>query len=101
MSYATASRINLNRNGKLMVHARINNDDRSYRTFEICESRETDIEKIELFLECLYDIIHPTYKCVGNIGLLLRKYESEGKRLKEIEPSQILKDIQEKVYKNS
>lgn len=28
MSYATASRINLNRNGKLMVHARINNDDR-------------------------------------------------------------------------
>ena len=101
MSYVTASRINLNKNGKLMVYARVNNDDCGYRTFEICKSRETDIEKIQLLIECIGDIIHPTYKCVGNIGLLLRKYESEGKELKEIEPSKILEDIQEKVYKNS
>lgn len=51
-------------------------------------------------MECINDIIQPTYKCVGNIGLLLRKYSSEGKKLREIEPSQILKDIQAKVYQN-
>lgn len=100
MSYVTVSRINLNKNGKLMVYGRVNNDDCGYRTFEICKSAPTDIEKIQLLMECINDIIQPTYKCVGNIGLLLRKYSSEGKKLREIEPSQILKDIQEKVYQN-